>query len=145
MITISLFREQIPGFNRGYWSDFELFIRHLVVPREDAGDIQSLVSRRSLNLSPPFRDVYVITGPLYLPTKEVVHLKEGGYGIAVSRPVHNGLAGCQREMLEMRVKSYVEFMATSKDISGQVSRWSSGHALLQTALVDITLTDLVHI
>lgn len=106
MITVSLFREQIPGFNRGYWSDFELFVRELVVPREGTGYIQSLVSGRSSNLFPPFKDVYVITGPLYLPSKEIVQPEEGEYEIAVSCPVHEDLDACQRETFEMRVKSY---------------------------------------
>jgi endonuclease G len=40
---------QVPGLNRGYWASFEKFVR---------------------SLGPRFEEVYVVTGPLYLPKKE---------------------------------------------------------------------------
>ncbi len=42
------------GFNRGYWAHFEKFVRHLTTE---------------------FEDVYVYTGPLFLPKKE----EDGNY------------------------------------------------------------------
>ncbi|CAN0004308.1 unnamed protein product [Ascophyllum nodosum] len=68
---------QIPGFNRGYWSDFELFIRDLVLPRENRGYSLAPLSARPPHLSPPFKDVYVITGPLFLPSKETMPSEDG--------------------------------------------------------------------
>ena len=55
---------QTPGFNRGYWSDFEEFVRELVLPDS------AVALDEPPPLSPPFKDVYVITGPLFLPSKE---------------------------------------------------------------------------
>ncbi|CAN0214010.1 unnamed protein product [Scytosiphon promiscuus] len=64
---------QEPSFNRGYWSDFEEFVRTLVVPSErsiKAAARPGHTPSPSSHLSPPFKDVYVITGPLFLPSKE---------------------------------------------------------------------------
>lgn len=61
-----LLSSQEPSFNRGYWSDFEEFIRTLVVVPEEKGSKGGEV----VEGGPPFKDVYVITGPLYLPSKE---------------------------------------------------------------------------
>ncbi|CAM9354612.1 unnamed protein product, partial [Hapterophycus canaliculatus] len=62
---------QEPSFNRGYWSDFEEFIRNLVVPSERSIKAAAKAGHSpSSPMSLPFKDVYVITGPLFLPSKE---------------------------------------------------------------------------
>eukprot|EP00752_Nemacystus_decipiens_P015583 g13906.t1 len=59
---------QIPSFNRGYWGDFEEFVRTLVIPSE-----RSIKVAAAEGLSQTaFKDVYVITGPLFLPSKEAL-------------------------------------------------------------------------
>lgn len=55
---------QEPGFNRGYWADFEDFVRELVMPDS------AVRPANPTALSPPFKNVYVVTGPLFLPSKE---------------------------------------------------------------------------
>lgn len=64
---------QDPSFNRGYWSDFEEWIRLLVVPKEGNNSSTAASSNGSSNnpVGLPFKDVYVITGPLFLPSREV--------------------------------------------------------------------------
>lgn len=59
---------QVPSFNRGYWGDFEEFIRTLVVPSERS--IKAAAADGHPQIA--FKDVYVITGPLFLPSKEPV-------------------------------------------------------------------------
>ncbi|CAN0417923.1 unnamed protein product [Pylaiella littoralis] len=68
---------QTPSFNRGYWSDFEEFVRALVVPSERSIKAAKATTRAAVaypnmpsRLKPPFKDIYVITGPLFLPSKE---------------------------------------------------------------------------
>ena len=57
---------QTPSFNRGYWGDFEEFIRTLVIPSERS--IKAAAAEGHSQTA--FKDVYVITGPLFLPSKE---------------------------------------------------------------------------
>lgn len=67
---------QDPSFNRGYWADFEEFVRLLVVPKESSSGGSSAASGTS-SVGPPFKDVYVITGPLFLPSLESKHAGGG--------------------------------------------------------------------
>lgn len=72
---------QVPSFNRGYWGDFEEFVRTLVVPSERSTKAAAAAGfSTSSSLSPPFKDVYVITGPLFLPSKEAASVADTGSG-----------------------------------------------------------------
>lgn len=68
MVTVPATNSQAPSFNRGYWGDFEEFIRTLVIPSEKSIKMAAAEGHPQT----AFKDVYVITGPLFLPSKESV-------------------------------------------------------------------------
>eukprot|EP00903_Cladosiphon_okamuranus_P018902 g17385.t1 len=68
---------QTPGFNRGYWADFEEFVRTLVIPTERS--IETAAAEGHSQIA--FKDVYVITGPLFLPSKEPTPSSSNGTAV----------------------------------------------------------------
>ncbi|CAM9231230.1 unnamed protein product [Ectocarpus sp. 4 AP-2014] len=84
---------QVPSFNRGYWGDFEEFVRTLVVPSKRSIEAAAAAGfSTSSSLSPPFKDVYVITGPLFLPSKETASTAGTGNAVDIDQGQAEGAA-----------------------------------------------------
>ncbi|CAM9100597.1 unnamed protein product [Discosporangium mesarthrocarpum] len=71
---------QMGSFNRSYWRKFEAFIRSLVITDDGHGPEGAAVEGGEGGLSPPYKEVYVITGPLWLPSREESPGEEMGGG-----------------------------------------------------------------